>query len=271
MNILVTLNSNYIKPLKVMLKSLFMNNPGEHFEIYLMHSDLREEELQSLNIYITQHGSNLSVIEVDENCFKDAPVLFHYTKEMYFRLLAYKLLPESLDRILYLDPDILVLNSIRELYGTNLGNCLYAAAYHDKISVKEINKLRLLPYEIDAYYNSGVLLMDLKQLRTQADEQEIYRFVEENRTKLIMPDQDILNALYAKQIKNIEEKLYNYDARYYNYYKITSNGIYDMGYIINFTVILHFCGKRKPWNKRYAGKFHSLYKHYEKCANGVCI
>ena len=36
--------------------------------------------------------------------------------------------------------------------------------------------------------------------------------------------------------------------------------------IINHTMILHFCGKRKPWQKQYTGKFHSLYKHYEKLA-----
>lgn len=271
MNILVTLNSNYIKPLKVMLKSLFMNNKDEHFDLYLMHTTLSEEELENLDAYITSHESRLFIIKIDDEYFKDAPVLFHYTKEMYFRLLAYKLLPENLDRILYLDPDILVLNSIRKLYETELGDHLYGAAYHDKISVKKINKIRLLPYEINEYYNSGVLLMNLEQLRINADEQEIYRFVEENRARLIMPDQDILNALYAKQIKNIDEKLYNYDARYYNYYKIISNGVYDMEYIINFTVILHFCGKRKPWTKRYTGKFHSLYRHYEKCANGVTI
>ncbi len=269
MNILVTLNSNYIKPLKVMLKSLVMNNPDEVFDIYLIHAGLSDEEQKMLDAFIAKHNCRLFVIKMDEDCFRDAPVLFHYSKEMYFRLLAYQLLPKNLDRILYLDPDILVLNPIRELYETKLGNNLYAAAYHNVFSVKEINKLRLMPYEIDEYYNSGVLLMNLELLRISADENEIFEFVRENRSKLIMPDQDILNALYAKQITNLEEKLYNYDARYYEYYRITSNGTCDMDYIINRTVILHFCGKKKPWAKRYSGKFYSLYKHYEKCALGV--
>ncbi len=114
MNILVTLNSNYIKPLKIMLKSLFLNNPGEEFQIYLLHTSLKNGELDDLAFYIEGHGSELRVIHVDKNCFDDAPVTFHYTKEMYFRLLAYQLLPQDLDRILYLDPDILVLNPVRE-------------------------------------------------------------------------------------------------------------------------------------------------------------
>lgn len=108
--------------------------------------------------------------------------------------------------------------------------------------------------------------MNLERLRKEADEKVIYRFVEENRTKLVMPDQDILNALYAKSIKSLDELYYNYDARYYLYYKLTSNGSFDMDRVINDTVILHFCGKKKPWNKKYTGVFLSLYKHYEKLA-----
>jgi Lipopolysaccharide biosynthesis proteins, LPS:glycosyltransferases len=266
MNILITLNSNYIKPLKVMLKSLFINNQGESFEIYLMYSNIKNEELDDLSKFIKTHGSKLNVIYIGDNYFKDAPVLLHYTKEMYYRLLAFKFLPQDMDRILYLDPDILNINPVRELYSEDIEGYLYAAAYHDKISVKEINKLRLMPYEIDAYYNSGVLLMNLELQRQMIDEQSIYQFVDKNRAKLIMPDQDILNALYSKKIKSIDEKLYNYDARYYRYYRLMTNGTCDMDYVIENTVILHFCGKRKPWNKDYSGSFFALYKHYEKLA-----
>ncbi len=267
MNILVTLNSNYIKPLKVMLKSLFLNNQNEKFVIYLMHANLSAAEVEDLAGFIEAHGSRLEVIKVEDSCFAEAPILLHYTKEMYFRLLAYQLLPQDLDRILYLDPDILIINSVRELYHKDLEGYLYAAADHDRVSVKGVNKMRLHAFEIDVYYNSGVLLMNLALLRQDADEQEIYRFVEENRSKLIMPDQDILNALYAKQILRLDEKLYNYDARYYNYYKLASNGTFDMDEVINNTAILHFCGKKKPWQKKYSGKFHALYKHYEKLTN----
>lgn len=271
MNILVTLDSNYLKPLRIMLQSLFMNNTCEKFHIYVIHANLEEDDLEDLKRFIELYGSKLHVIHVDDNFFGDAPLVFHYTKEMYFRLLACKLLPETMDRILYLDPDILVINPIKNLYEMELQGFLYGAAYHNKISVKEINKVRLLPYEIDEYYNSGVLLMNLKELRNKVDENEIYQFVEENRSRLIMPDQDILNALYAKEIKNIDEILYNYDARYYSYYKLISKGVCDMEYIINHTVILHFCGKRKPWTKKYNGRFESLYRHYEKCTNEVSI
>lgn len=269
MNILVTLDSHYIKPLHVMLKSLFLNNPNEIFAIYLLHTSLKPAELRELDAFIRFHGSTLIVMRVAADRFADAPLVFHYTREMYFRLLAPWLLPENLDRILYLDPDILILNSVRTLYTTDIDRFLYAAAYHNKLTIKNINRIRLYPYEIDAYYNSGVLLMNLKALRREVREEDIYRFVRENRPKLVMPDQDILNSLYARRIRRLDELYYNYDARYYSYYKRTSNGRFDMDRIINRTVVLHFCGRKKPWNKNYAGIFLALYKHYEKQANAV--
>lgn len=266
MNILVTLDSNYLKPLRTMLKSLCLNNPGEVFTIYLMHSKLSDEEVDGVKAYVEAQGSKLENVKISDDSFQEAPILFYYTIEMYFRLLAYKFLPEKLDRILYLDPDILVINPIRKLYDLDFNGYLYAAAYHDIVTVNEINKIRLHPYKIDAYYNSGVILMNLDLLRKEANEEKIYKIIEKKGQKLVMPDQDILNAIYAKKIKSLDEKLYNYDTRYYSYYKMASNGEYDMDKTINNTVILHFCGKRKPWHKQYSGKFHSLYKHYEKLA-----
>lgn len=249
-----------------MLKSLFINNPSIRFTVYLMHSDIKAKELDDLRQFIEDEGCKLEVIMLEKDFFSNAPILLHYTKEMYYRLLAFKYMPQNLDKVLYLDPDILVLNPVNEFYNIDMDDYLYAAAYHDMIHIREINKLRLNKYNIDKYYNSGVLLMNLKLQREVMKEHEIYEFVEKNGAFLIMPDQDILNALYSKRIRSLDEKLFNYDARFYSYYKLSSGGVCDMEFVIRNTVILHFCGKRKPWKKDYSGKFHSLYKHYEKLA-----
>lgn len=266
MNILVTLNAHYLKPLQVMLTSLFMNNAHEDFTIYLIHSSIPEKQLQLLEQFVCHQGHSLVIVETDKTLFANAPVVKHYSYEMYYRLLAYRFLPTELDRILYLDPDILVLNPIRPLYEANIDSYLYAAAQHSFINIQEINKFRLNAYEMDAYYNSGVLLMNLAKQRETMDINDIFAYVETYRNRLVLPDQDVLNALYSPQIKNVDERLYNYDARYYRYYKLKSGGRFDIDAVLQQTVILHFCGKKKPWHKNYNGKFHSLYKHYEKQA-----
>lgn len=264
MNILVTLDSNYLRPLKIMLKSLFLNNQNERFTIFLLHSSIKDEELIDLNNFINKNGSILEVLNVDNSFFSNAPSHMYYTKEMYYRLLAFKFLPDDIDRILYLDPDILVINQVADLYNIDLEEYLYAAAYHDIVGFKEINKVRFYPYEIHAYYNTGVLLMNLNLQRKYIDENSIFNFVELNHEHLTLPDQDVFNALFSKQIKSLDEKFYNYDVRYFTYYKMASKGEWDMEQVMRNTVILHFCGKAKPWNKGYSGKFYALYKHYEK-------
>lgn len=263
MNILVTLDANYVPPLRVMLYSLFLNNPGERFHIFLLHSSIPSPLLAQLEAEIAGQGHDISVIKAQEDWFAQAPVIKHYTKEMYYRLLAFRYLPEHLDKVLYLDPDILIINSIRPLYNTDINNYLYAACFHNNLPVRKINKLRLKAYEMEEYFNSGVLLMNLERQRKHINEEEIFSYVSKYRNRLILPDQDVLNALYSNQIKKVDEALYNYDTRQYSYYKLRSNGEVDMGFIIRNTSILHFCGKRKPWHKNYSSRFHSLYKHYE--------
>src|SRR5690606_39534621 len=96
MNILVTLNSNYINPLKVMLWSLFFNNRGRDFHIYLMHSSLTGQELADLDQYINACGHQFSAIRISSEYFAGAPVVKHYSQEMYYRLLAHRFLPVDL-------------------------------------------------------------------------------------------------------------------------------------------------------------------------------
>ncbi|NLC94101.1 MAG: glycosyltransferase family 8 protein [Bacilli bacterium] len=266
MNILITLDSNYLWPLRVMLTSMIMNNPNETFDIYLMHSRLKDEEIEDLAKFIKKNNMRLHVVEIDDHYFNDAKVCMHYPKEMYYRLLAHKFLPQELRRILYLDPDILVLNPLRSFYETDLTNFMYAACCHKKFAIRFVNQLRFSAHKIYNYYNSGVLLINLDLVREHVNEHEIFAFVDKYHNRLILPDQDVLNALYSGKIKEMDEIYYNYDARLYLYYKTLTYGKCDMDYVINNTVFLHFCGKKKPWNKKYMSPFLSLYKHYEKCA-----
>ena len=167
MNILVTLDRNYLPPLRVMLGSLLRNDPGETFEIYAIGDGLLPEDWAALEELCAGRG-RIHPLEVPADLFADAPVARYWTRAMYYRLLAAELLPRSLDRVLYLDPDILVINPVRALYDTDLEGDLMAAATHTGLLAgitDPVNRLRLENYEAEAYYNSGVLVMDLSAMR----------------------------------------------------------------------------------------------------------
>lgn len=67
-------------------------------------------------------------------------------------------------------------------------------------------------------------------------------------------------ACTAGQILGVDDSLWNYDARRFDRYLLLSQGERDMDWVMDHTAILHFCGKRKPWNHSYQGRFSALYQ-----------
>lgn len=266
MNILITLDENYFPRLRVLLTSLKMNDPGEHFDIYLLYSGLSERMLRAVERWYRAAGYEFHPIRMDGDLFENAPVSSRYPTEMYYRLLASRLLPQELNRIIYLDPDILVINPLRPLWETNMSGWLFGAAAHTGKTelANDVNRLRL-GVEHD-YYNSGVLLMDLELGREEIIPEEIFRYVEEHRMELLLPDQDLLNAMFGERIFPLDDAVWNYDARNYNNYVMRSSGKYNVKWVMENTAILHFCGKAKPWKPGYIYRFGVLYQHYEQLA-----
>lgn len=262
MELLVTVDKNYIPPLQVMLTSLHMNNPGEDVELYLLHSKLQEKELELLEKQCGRLGYKFFPVKIEDSWFSQAPVTKQYPREMYYRLLAPCFLPQKLHRILYLDPDILVINSLKPLWETDMKGRLFAAAAHTGKTnlANNINQVRL--GTTHKYFNSGVLLINLDQGRKEILPEEIFQYAGEHAKELLLPDQDILNAVFGSRTLELDDYLWNYDARNYSTYLLRSGGVCDMDWVMGNTGILHFCGKTKPWQAGYIHRFGILYKHY---------
>ena len=103
---------------------------------------------------------------------------------------------------------------------------------------------------------------DLERARKEIHAEELFSYVKEHAKELLLPDQDVLNALYGRRILEIDDSIWNYDARNYNNYLLRSAGVCDMDWVMENTAVLHFCGRAKPWQKGYIHRFGILYKHY---------
>ena len=261
-SLLVTLDENYIEQMKVLMTSIYINNPGQIFNIYLIHSGISDEKLDALESNLSKFSYKLFPIKAEDGLFSSARVTDRYPKEMYYRLLAGELLPENLDKIIYIDPDILVINSLKEIWETDIRDFLFAAASHTGKTdmANNVNKIRL-GTDTD-YYNSGFLLINLKRAREEIVPEEIFAYADHNYKNLLLPDQDILNAMYGDKVLPLKDSIYNYDARNYSSYLLRSKGEEDLGWVMENTVILHFCGRDKPWKKNHRTKFTALYRHY---------
>lgn len=265
--LLVCLDENYMPPLRVMLASLFVNNQGEDVVVWLLHKNISQAMLNDLAIFCERNHATLRPIVVDGSLFSDAPVLHRYTQEMYFRLLAPFLLPDSLHKVLYLDPDILIINQLRPLWDLDMKGRMFAAAVHTGKTelANNINRIRLKT-EHD-YFNSGVLLIDLDLGRREIIPADIFKYVKKHEKELLLPDQDILNSMYGSKILELDDEIWNYDARKFSNYLMRSSGRFDVDWVMDNTAILHFCGNAKPWKAKYRHRFGILYKHYIQLTN----
>ena len=118
-SLLTTLDENYLPQLQILLTSLSFNNLNDTFSIFLLHGGISEDALVPIQRQCDKYGYSFLSVRVDDDLFEDAPVTQQYPKEMYYRLLAPYLLPKPAKRILYLDPDILVINPLRPLWERN--------------------------------------------------------------------------------------------------------------------------------------------------------
>ena len=259
MNVLITVSQNYCRYALTMLKSLFRHNKCR-ITVYLMYSRVDDSTLNAMRQYIESYGNRFEPIRIADDMFDDAPVNMHFTKEMYYRLLASKMLPESEDRVLYMDPDILIRGSVEEFYHLPFdGNMLTAIAdppqtNDPKCPDNRPHYLRLGLPENSSYINSGVLLMNLKLMREKGfDVNRIFEIIEAKRQDLIYPDQDAINIYFNGSIKKWKN-LYNYNPG------LLANEVVKWGLSKKYRrrenpIIVHFMGPVKPWSIHYRNKY----------------
>lgn len=257
-NILVTLDANYIPYLNVMLASLINSNPNCFFDVYLLHSSVNEKDTYSTSEVLGSCGK-LIMINAEDIGLEGAPTTSRYPQEIYYRIFAAKYLPDSLDRILYLDPDIIVNGSVRELYHLPMKDYYFAAASHTGSFMTTINSIRLDMEEDSPYINSGVMLMNLNLLRKEQNYEDVFRFIKKRKNLLILPDQDIISSLYGSKIYALDTFRYNMTERLYKLHAPFEKDL-DLDWVRNHSVIIHYCGRNKPWKDNYSGQLDVFYK-----------
>lgn len=257
-NILVTLDANYIPYLNVMLASLVHSNPDCYFDVYLLHSSLNEQDTRS-TVRILGEGGKLILVNANEVRLDGAPITSRYPKEIYYRIFAAKYLPGHIDRVLYLDPDLIVNGSIRQLYDLPMDEYYFAAASHTGPFLRKMNELRLDMEDESPYINSGVMLMNLELLRKEQNYEDVFRFIEKRKNFLILPDQDIISSLYGSKIYALDTFRYNMTERLYKLHAPFEKDL-DMEWVRRHCVIIHYCGRNKPWKENYSGQLDVFYK-----------
>lgn len=255
MNLLWTIDDYYVDIFKICLKSIIRFPSPDGYHIYILYDNLSIQNQKDIKESFDHQNVDFSFICVPQHLFKDFPTSERYPITMYYRLLAAKLLPQNLDKILYLDPDMIVINPLDELYQMKFKDKDIIACTHVR---KVLNKINLIRLGVDIrkaypYINTGMMLMNLNALRTHIDENKIIDYVNHYQKRLTLPDQDIITALYGDRIQIVDYVKYNLSDRMLAFYNASFQHHIDIEWIKQNTVIIHYCGKNKPWNDHYVG------------------
>ena len=129
MNLLFAIDDGYVQQFMVTLYSIHQNSSNKQFSVYvLQNTELAQNE--AIETFCHKLGLDYHPVVIGEKSFEDAPTTNRYPETIYYRLLAHEYLPQDLDKILYVDADILCLNDMVALYEMDLEDKLYAAASH---------------------------------------------------------------------------------------------------------------------------------------------
>lgn len=250
-NICVSVNSKYTRYLYVMLTSLFINNSQERIHIYVLQRDLTQADKNMLFELVDKYGQKVSFIEVDETRFDTVPTSLKFSLETYFRLLMAELLPREITRVLYLDVDIIVCGSIRELYLTDFEDHLFAAC-HD-IVINGLNAYRrkhFKRYDDLRYFNAGVMLWNIDAVREQYSFRDYMDAAKELNYELPLVDQDLLNYMMYDKVKYLDAHQYNYLVERDQYEKRKE-----------LPTILHYAGCN-PWQVGVKSEVYKIWWEY---------
>ena len=260
MNLLFCINGKFLGLFANCLRSVVQNGGQAYYDAYVLHSDLARPAMDGLEKDFS--GSvDFHWIAVPEKLFAGFPESDRYPRQIYYRLAAPLLLPRQLERALYLDVDTVIINPLTEFYRMAFDGNDYIGCTHTRRFLTKLNQARLRSDKAVSYINTGVLQMNLPVLRQTLNMEEICRYANARKHALILPDQDILTALYGNQVKLADTLRYNLSDRILNFYNTDpTHKKLDLAWVRENSVIIHYCGKNKPWNQDYNGLLGVFYQ-----------
>lgn len=245
MHIVIAINRKYLRYSYVMLTSLLINNPNP-IHIYILHRELHSADFSFFDSLQTQYDAHIHFCRIPDSLMPPARVMASnsWGIETYFRLCIMDLLPDNIDRALYIDSDMIVNAPLDEFYFCELGEKKIAAC-RDFISQAPFGDYRDYLFrgmpEHFIYFNAGLTLFSLENLRPEYSFRKYMETAERLNYQIQFPDQDLLNYCHYEHVLFFDPRRYNLYARraytdwHLNYADVKKN-----------TAVIHYA-TAKPW------------------------
>lgn len=261
MDIVLCADDNYAMPCGVCLTSLFENNKEVECNVYILTVGFSEATNALFTQLAEKYQQTIQIVPIDSSLFQNLKVSDRFRESIYYRFLIPDIVKGN--KALYLDCDIIVTSSLKELWETDVTE--YAcAAVEDQRGDDIVQHNRIEMYS--TYFNSGVLLMNLNYWRQHDVKQQLVDYIYANPDRCLYPDQDALNVVLEHRVKFLDYK-FNYQQQMSlpsaELYLHRSKWEQANKYTEELPVIIHYSSNLKPWHIEYSHFYKSVFLEYK--------
>jgi lipopolysaccharide biosynthesis glycosyltransferase len=241
------IDKNFARGMGILIDSIRKNNSKEKIVFHVFTDEIELSDLEKLKIIAAYPGIKIKLYYIDINAFKKLPTTIAWSYATYYRFIMGKVLYGTVDKVLYLDADILCIGSLSELKEIDMGDAVVLG-----IGEPGQFNVKRLGLQQEKYFNAGVLYIDINKWNSEHIAEQAVALLQNHPEKYPYLDQDVLNVLLDGKTCFINKKWnYLYDMR-----KMESQ-------LPENIVFIHFIGD-KPWQKW--SEHHFMVKLYNKYA-----
>jgi lipopolysaccharide biosynthesis glycosyltransferase len=262
-------DESYAMPLAAMIASLAANlSVSRSACVHVLQRRLSTSLRTKIEESVCRDSVRIDWIDINDNCLRSLVNTLRsfdtVSLESYYRLLLPDVLPQELDKVIYLDSDLVVHQDISKLWDLEIANTSLLAVpelFPASERVSSSAGIRLyreleLPSELK-FFNSGVMLINLKKWRHEHVSAQALIYLDAAAQYLRWHDQEALNAVLAGDWTELDSR-----------WNVTMHAVRSSAEtrryadLIQNPYIVHFNSARKPWQPDFSLGFQDLFYHY---------
>lgn len=266
MNLAICIDNNFIMQACTLVASLRVTNKDLQLKLFVFSEKLSESSKEVLIKLVHNTQISINFITIDLHMLPNLPLTGkeHLSLATYYRILVPLLIPESIQKILYMDCDMIVLDSLQALWETNLSDKCAGTVidmFNDDIEISK--RLNYDPRH--GYFNAGMILMNIPVWKRNKISEQALEFLINYPEKCLAHDQDALNHALNGSLVNVSAR-YNMQLDFFCPF---SNLIVDKKFYDDIDqsrknpVIIHFTGPSKPWLSNCTHPYTNLWDFFQ--------
>ncbi|MGX7172613.1 glycosyltransferase family 8 protein [Enterococcus ratti] len=267
-------NTKFVPHLAALFVSVLENSDPKvfvHFYVIDDNIDFESKQLLRFSVKNSRMNTDVEFLKINKKFFEKVVTSDRIPETAYYRIAIPELFRgRNVERLLYMDCDMIAVKDVTALWQLEFGGNILAAV-EDAGFHQRLEKMAI-PVQSTRYFNSGLMLINVKKWLDQDITKKVLTFIEENPEKLRFHDQDALNAILHDRWLSLHPK---WNAQGYIMAKAkqhpTIQGEKEYEETRKDPAILHFSGHVKPWSNEFREPTKKYYDQYASMTAFRCV